>query len=82
MGLVGASVSKLVEVNEGFGDWEDEWGVVSSGRVCVRGGGSDARSPVWGISARRAWWSLNSVGIVVVVAGVACRASAGSLSSQ
>jgi hypothetical protein len=32
-------VAELVEVNEGFGDWEDEWGVVSGGRVCVRGGG-------------------------------------------
>ena len=32
-------VAELVEINEGFGYWEDEWGVVSSGRVCVRGGG-------------------------------------------
>ncbi len=26
-------VAELVEVNEGFGEWEDEWGVVSGGRV-------------------------------------------------
>ncbi len=34
------------------------------------------------MSARRAQWSLNSVGIAVVVAGDGCRASAGSRSSQ
>ena len=46
------------------------------------GGGSGARSPICGISARRAWWSLNSVGIVVVIAGEVCSASVGSRRSQ
>ena len=45
-------------------------------------GGSGARSPICGISARRAWWSLNSVGIVVVRAGGVWDASVGSRSSQ
>ena len=45
-------------------------------------GGSGGRSPIWGISAKRAWWSLNSVGMAVVVVGEAGRASSGSLSSQ
>ncbi len=47
-------IAELVEIYEGFGYREDEGGVVSSGRVCIRGGGSGARSPIWGISARRA----------------------------
>ena len=45
-------------------------------------GGSGARFPIWGISARRAWWSLNSVGIVVVRAGGVWGAFVGSRSSQ
>ena len=32
-------IAKLVEVDEGFGYREDERGVVSGGRVCIRGGG-------------------------------------------
>ena len=36
-----------------------------------------ARSPIWGISTRRALWSLNSVGIAVVRAGGGCYASVG-----
>ncbi len=36
-------------------------------------GGAGVRCPIWGISTRRALWSLNSVGIaVVVVGGVFC----------
>jgi hypothetical protein len=45
-------------------------------------GGSGARSPICGISARRALWSLNSVGIAVVIAGVGCCASFDSRSNQ
>ena len=45
-------------------------------------GRSGVRSPIWGISASRAWWSLNSVGIAVVMAGEVCRASVGSRSNQ
>ena len=41
-----------------------------------------AGSPIWGISAKRAWWSLNSVGIAVVIAGGVCNASVGRRSSQ
>ena len=51
------------------------------GYVSVEGG-SGARSPIWGISAKRAWVSLKSVGIAVVTAGDGCRASAGSRRSQ
>ena len=40
-------------------------------------GGSGERSPVWGISARRALWSLNSVGIAVVIVCVECCANDG-----
>ena len=40
-------------------------------------GGSGARSPIWGISAQRALWSLNSVGIEVVLVGGGCCASVG-----
>ncbi len=45
-------------------------------------GGSGAGSPNWGMSVRRAQWSLNSVGIAVVIAVDVSRASAGSLISQ
>ena len=45
-------------------------------------GGTGAGSPIWGMSARRALWSLNSVGIAVVMADDICPASAGSRSSQ
>ena len=40
-------------------------------------GGLGARSPIWGISARRALWSLNFVGIAVVMVGGGCCASVG-----
>ncbi len=36
------------------------------GYVSVEGG-LGAGSPIWGISAKRAWWSLNSVGLAVVI---------------
>ena len=45
-------------------------------------GGLGVESPIWGISAKRAWWSLNSVGIAVVIAGVIRGVSAGMRSSQ
>ncbi len=35
-------------------------------------GGAGVRCSIWGISARRDLWSLNSVGIAVVVVGVCC----------
>ena len=35
-------------------------------------GGLGARSPTWGLSARRALWSLNSVGVAVIVGGGCC----------
>jgi hypothetical protein len=40
------------------------------------------RSPIWGISAKRALWSLNSVCIAVVVVGGGCCASDGVRISQ
>ena len=48
----------------------------------VVGEGTVGRSPIWGISDKRAWWSLNSVGIAVVIAGVFRSTSADSRSSQ
>ena len=38
MGCACGVIAELVEVYEGFGYREDEWGVVSGGGVCVRGG--------------------------------------------
>ena len=40
-------------------------------------GGTGARSPIWGISARRALRSLNSVGNAVVIVAGGCFASVG-----
>jgi hypothetical protein len=45
-------------------------------------GGSGARSPIWGISARRALWSQNSVGIAVLIVGGGCCATVGMRISQ
>ena len=36
-----------------------------------------ARSPIWGIFARRVLWSLTSVGRAVVIVGDGCCASVG-----
>jgi hypothetical protein len=44
--------------------------------------GSGARSLIWGISARKALWSLNSVGIAVVIVGGGCYASVGMRINQ
>ena len=41
-----------------------------------------ARSPIWGISARRALWSLKSMGIAVVRVGGSCCASVGMRINQ
>ena len=70
-------IAELVEVYEGFGFREDK-----GGWSCVMGyvyvmGIWGARSPIWGISARRALWSLNSVCIAVVMVGGGCCASVG-----
>ena len=51
-------------------------------RYVLTMGGSGARSPIWGISARRALWSLNSVGIAVVIVGGRCCAFVGIRMSQ
>jgi hypothetical protein len=45
-------------------------------------GGSGASSPIWGISASRALWSLYSVGIAVVIVGGGCCVSVGVRSNQ
>ena len=34
--------------------------------------GAGVRCPIWGISAKRALWLLNFVGVVVVVVGGVC----------
>ena len=39
MGCSCGVVAELVEFYEGFGYWEDKWGVVPSGGVCVCPGG-------------------------------------------
>ncbi len=72
----------MVEVYEGFGYREGEggWsrvvGCVSTVGVWEMG------SLIWGISARRALWSLYSVCNVVVVLGGGWRASFGMRISQ
>ncbi len=70
-------ITELVEVYKGLGYREDEWGVDWRGGVCVHHGGTSVRSPICGISARRALWSLNSVDIAVMVVGGGCCASVG-----
>jgi len=40
------------------------------------------KSQIWGISARRALWSLNSMGIAVVRVGGSCCASVGMRINQ
>ena len=45
-------------------------------------GESGASSPIRGISTRRALWSLNSVGIAVVIVGGGCRVFVGIRSNQ
>ena len=76
-------IAKLVEVYEWLGYREDKGGggfrVV--GYVSVMGVWG-ARSPIWGISARRAWWSLNSVCIAIVIVGGGCCASVGMRINQ
>ena len=50
MGCPCGVVAELVEVYEGFGYREDKWGVVSGGRVCVRGGWDGCRVPdLWDV---------------------------------
>ena len=51
------------------GMWSRVLGYVSAMGVC------GARSSIWGISARRALWSLNSGCIAVVLVGGGCCAS-------
>ena len=45
-------------------------------------GGLGVESPIWGSSARRAWWSLYSVGSAWVIAGGMRDVSVGMRSSQ
>ena len=45
-------------------------------------GKTGARSPMRGISARRALWSLNSVGNAVLIVGDGCCASVGMRINQ
>ncbi len=45
-------------------------------------GGAVVGSPIWGISARRALWSLYSVGIAVVIVGGGCFVHVGMRISQ
>ena len=70
-------IAELIEVYKGLGYWEDKggWSLVV-GYVSTMGV-SGVRSPIWGISAMRALWSLNSVGIAVVVVSGCCCASVG-----
>jgi len=70
----------LVEVYEGFGYWEVEGGLVSRGGLCFYRGGMGIRNPIWGISARRALWSLYYVRNLEVVVSV-WRASLGMINN-
>ena len=76
-------VTELIAVYEGFGYREEKGGGWS--RVvgyASAPGGSGARSPIWGISASRALWSLYSVGIAVVISDGGCCVFVGVRSSQ
>ena len=62
-------------------------GRIKGGRSLVVGyvsaiGLCGVRSPIWGISAKRALWSLNFVCIAVVIVGGGCCAFDGVRSSQ
>ncbi len=71
MGLLRRCITKLVEINERFGDREEEWGVVTGrwdgGIVAVWWGGV---SPILGMLMVRARWSLWLVLEVVMEASV------------
>ena len=56
--------------------------MVSRGGVVSIIGGAGTRSPIWGIYANRALWSLKSVGIAIVMVGGGCFASGGMRISQ
>ena len=60
-------VAKLVEVYRGFGYREDEGGGSRVEGYVSLMGGAGTRSPIWGISANRALWSLKSVAVVLLV---------------
>ena len=64
--------AELIEVYEGLGHREDKGGWSRVVGYAFTMGRTGVRSPIRGISARRALWSLNSVGITVVVVGGGC----------
>ncbi len=82
MGCSCGVIAELIEVYEGFGYREDEGGWSRVVGYVFVVGGTGAGSPIWGMSAKRALWSLNSVSMAVVMADDICPASAGSRISQ
>ena len=81
-GTCGA-IAEFIEVYEGLGYREDKgWGWSRVVRYVSAIGVWGVRSPIWGISAMRALWSLNSVCIEVVLVGGGCCASDGMRISQ
>jgi hypothetical protein len=83
LGYARVVVAELVEVyNKGFGDREVKGRMVACGGVCVYSGGGGTGSLIWGISARRALWSLSFVRNVVEVVGGSWGASDGKRISQ
>jgi len=64
-----AWVAELVKVYEGFGDRDVEGMMVACGGYVSTERGWEVWSPIWGISAKRAFWSLCSMRSVVVVVG-------------
>ena len=83
MGYACGVGTELIEVYAGFGYREDKGGGWSRvvGYMSAMGE-SVASSSIWGISASRTLWSLNSVGIAVVIVGGGCCVVVGMRSSQ
>ena len=82
LGYAGVVIAELIEVYEGFGIREVKGRMVACGGVCAYRGGWEMGSPIWGISARMALWSLYYVLSVVEVVGGSWDASVGLRVSQ
>ena len=67
LGYAGVVIAELIEVYERFGDRKVKGRMVVCSGICVYRGGWKIGSPIWGISARRALWSLCYVLSVVEV---------------
>ena len=62
MGCSCGVIAELVEVYEGLGIGRMNGGWSRVVGYVFAEGGLGVESPIWGSSAKRAWWSLYSVG--------------------